>query len=132
MMTLMILFTCFEFIIKTLTTIMVPLVAMISYGLENTFFRVIVIYGIRRIIYHVQRCLVFSAYRATSTIIGIGDAEGSWGDVKTMKYVKRSDISSNISEKQSIVYTSACIESGRIARSESDYNIDDLQHHQYQ
>ena len=69
--------------------------------------------------------LGFSAYRATSKIIGIHDVERSWGDVKTIKYVKRSDISSNISEKQSIVYTSACIESGRIARSESDYNIDE-------
>ena len=71
------------------------------------------------------KALGFSACRATSKIIGIGDAERYWGDVKTIKYVKRSDISSNISEYQSIVCTSACIESGRISWSELGYNIDE-------
>ena len=56
----------------------------------------------------------FFACRVTSKVLGIGAAERSWGDVKTIKYGKRSAISSNVSEKQSIVYTSACIESAII------------------
>ena len=44
-------------------------------------------------------------------VLGIGASERSWGDVKTIKSGKRSDISSDVSEKQSIFCTSACIES---------------------
>ena len=57
------------------------------------------------------KVLGFVAHRVTSKVIGIGAVECSWGDVKTIKYGKRSAISSDVSEKQSIVYTSACIES---------------------
>ena len=56
----------------------------------------------------------FVAYRITSKVLGIGAAKRSWGDVKTIKSWKRSAISSNVSEKLSIVYTSACIELARI------------------
>ena len=56
------------------------------------------------------KVLGFVACRLTSKILGIGSAERSWGDVKTIKSVYRSAPGSEISEKQSIVYTSACIE----------------------
>ena len=46
----------------------------------------------------------------TSKILGIGYAERSWGYVKTIKPGKISDLGSDISEKQSIVYISSCIE----------------------
>ena len=55
---------------------------------------------------------VFSEH--TSKVLGIGAAELSWGDVKTIKYGKRSAISIDVSEKHSIVYTYTCIESARI------------------
>ena len=58
--------------------------------------------------------LGFVACRVTSKVLGIGAAERSWGDVKTIKSGKRSAVSSDVSEKQSIVYTSACIESAKI------------------
>ena len=60
------------------------------------------------------KVLDFVACRVTSKVLGIGAAERSWGDVKTIKSGKRSAISSDVSEKQSIVYTSACIESAGI------------------
>ena len=56
----------------------------------------------------------FVACRVTSKVLGIDAAERSWGDVKTIKSGKRYAIISDVSEKQSIVYTSACIESARI------------------
>ena len=56
------------------------------------------------------KVLGFFALRVTSKVIGIGAAEDSWGDVKTIKSGKRYDISSDVSEKHSFVYTSACIE----------------------
>ena len=56
----------------------------------------------------------FFACRVTSKVLGIGAAERCWGDVKTIKSGKIYAISSDVSEKQSIVYTSDCIESSRI------------------
>ena len=56
----------------------------------------------------------FVACRFKSKVLGIGSAERSWGAVKTIKSGKISAISSDVSEKQSIVYASACIESARI------------------
>ena len=54
------------------------------------------------------------ACRVISKVIGISTEELSWGDVKIIKYGKRSAISSNVSENQRIFYTSTCIESVRI------------------
>ena len=51
----------------------------------------------------------FVECRFTSKVLGIGAAEYSWGDVKTIKSGKRYAISSDVSQKQSIVYISACI-----------------------
>ena len=56
----------------------------------------------------------FLACRVTSKVLGIGAYEHSWGDVYTTKCVKRYAIRSDLPEKQSIVYTSACIEKYRI------------------
>ena len=57
---------------------------------------------------------IFDACRVTSNFPGIGAAENSWGDVKTIRFWKRYAISSDVAEKKSIVYTSACIKSDRI------------------
>ena len=65
------------------------------------------------------KVLGFFACRVTSKVLGIGAAERSWGDIKTIKSGKRSVISSDVSEKHSIVYTSACIESTRIEQYHS-------------
>ena len=56
-------------------------------------------------------------------ILDIGAAERSWGDVKKNQIWERSAISSDISEKQIIVYTYACIESAIIEQCHSDKNI---------
>ena len=71
------------------------------------------------------KVLGFVACRVTSKFLGIGAADRSWGDVKTIKSGKRSAISSDVSEKQSIVYKSACIESTRIEQYSSDKQLYD-------
>ena len=60
------------------------------------------------------KVLGFVSCRFTSKFIGVGAEERSWGDVKTIKSGKRSAIRNDVSEKHSIVYKSACIESARI------------------
>ena len=49
----------------------------------------------------------------------------SWGDFKRIKSGNISTISRNVSDKQSIVYTSAYVESGIIALSVLEFNIDE-------
>ena len=66
------------------------------------------------------KVLGFDARRVTSKALCIGAAECSCGDVKKIKSGKRSAISSDVSEKHCIVYTSACIESSRIEQYHSD------------
>ena len=79
-------------------------------------------------IWHQKYALVYTivigfvACRVTSKIIGIGSAERSWGDIKTIKPGNISALSSEISENQSIVYTSACIEEARTGRTLSHIN----------
>ena len=51
--------------------------------------------------------------------------EHSWGNVKTTKSGKGSAPGSEISNKLSIVYTSACIEEARIGRTISNTDIKD-------
>ena len=65
------------------------------------------------------KVLGFFACRVTLKVIGVGAAERYWGDVKTLKSGKRSAISNDVSEKHSIVYTSACVESVRIEQYHS-------------
>ena len=55
------------------------------------------------------KVLGFVACRVTSKILGIGSSECSLCDVKTIKSGNRSALGSDISEKMSILYTSACI-----------------------
>ena len=69
------------------------------------------------------KVLGFVACRFISKVLGIVEAENLWGDVKTIKYVMRSDISSDVSEIQIIVYTSACIESAIIESYHSDKQL---------
>ena len=84
------------------------------YGKAKTLVMATSIFGIKNIHFLSPRFLGFFAFRVTSKVLGIGAAERSWGDVKTIKYGKRSAISSYVSEKQSIFNTSACIESAII------------------
>ena len=67
----------------------------------------------------------FFACRVTSKVLGIGAAERSWVEGKTIKSGKRSAIISDISEKQIIVYTYSCIESGIIEKYHSDKQLND-------
>ena len=72
-----------------------------------------------------NKVLGFVVCRVTSNVIGIGASERSWGDVKIIKPGKTSAISSDVSEKQSIVYTPDCIESDRIEQYHSDKQLYD-------
>ena len=65
------------------------------------------------------KVLDFVACRVPSKVIGIGAAEFSWGDVKTIKSGKRSAISSDVLDKQIIFYTSACIETANLEQYHS-------------
>ena len=56
----------------------------------------------------------FVAYIVTSKFVRVGYAERSWGDVNKIKSGKISHLSSNISKKNIIVYTEACIEASII------------------
>ena len=54
---------------------------------------------------------------ATSKTLGIGSAECSWGDIRTIKSGKISAHVSGISEKHTIVYTYDCIEEAIFGRT---------------
>ena len=56
---------------------------------------------------------------------------GSWGVVKTIKPGKISDISSDISDNQITLYTSACIEEERTGRNLSHTDSKDGSHSHY-
>jgi len=62
--------------------------------------------------------LGYVACRVTSKILGIGACERAWGDVKRLKAGQRSKTSSEVIEKQSVIYTTACIEAARLKRQE--------------
>ena len=66
------------------------------------------------------KVLGFVACIVKWNVLGIGAAERSWGEVKTIKSGKISAISSDLSDKQIIVYTSACTESARIEQCNSN------------
>ena len=80
------------------------------------------------IIFTIHELLVFVFFGVAWKILGIGSAERSWGDVKIIKSRKISDLGSDISEEQIIVYTSACIEEERIVKTLSKMDIDDGSH----
>ena len=60
--------------------------------------------------------LGFVGCRVTSKCLGIGAAERSWGDVKTIKSGNRSHISAASVEKRAILYTTARVNEARIQR----------------
>ena len=70
-----------------------------------------------------NKVLDFFCMQSHIKVLGIGEAERSLGDIKTIKPEKRSTISSDVSEKQSIVYTSTCIESSIIEQYHSDKQL---------
>ena len=93
------------------------------YGKAKTLVMATVICGIKKYSLPFTKVLVFVALRVTSKVLGIGAAERSWGYVKTIKSGKGYAISSDVSEKQSIVYTSACVESARIEQYQSEKQL---------
>jgi hypothetical protein len=50
------------------------------------------------------------ACRVTSKIVGIGNAERCWGDVKTLKDGKRSHLTAEATSRQATIYGTACAE----------------------
>ncbi len=79
--------------------------------------------------------LGFVTCRTTPKCLGIGSAEQSWSDVKTIKNGKRANIGRETLEKRAILYTSAKIEEAQLMRNsgssnDPDYDVfsnDDLQ-----
>ena len=63
------------------------------------------------------KALGFVACRVTSKTLGIGVSERSWGDVKSTNDGKRARLGSEKLEKQSVCYTSACLEEQRMLRN---------------
>ena len=74
---------------------------------------------------HCTKFLGFVACRLTSKVFGIGAVDRSWGDAKIIKSGKRSAIITDVSEKKSIVYTSACIESSRVEQYHSEKKLNE-------
>ena len=66
------------------------------------------------------KVLSFVACRGTSKFLGVGSAYSFGGDVNTIKSGKIFAISSDVSEKHIILYSSECIESARIEQNNSD------------
>ncbi len=69
--------------------------------------------------------LGFVACRTTSKRLGIGSAERSWSDVKTIKNGKRANISGDSLEKRAILYTSAKLEEAQIMQNSESSNDPD-------
>jgi hypothetical protein len=74
---------------------------------------------------HKTESFGFVACRTTSKALGIGSAERSWGDVKTLREGKRCNIGSGRLEKQAVCYTHSCLERARIFREgKSEHKVD--------
>ena len=110
--------------------IMILLIVTNLSGLVKISMTVLVISGIINTLYHAPNYLVFSL-QGNFKNIEIGSAEHSWGDVKKIKSGKRSALGSDISEKQSFMYTSDCIEEERIVKTMSKSNSNESSHNQY-
>merc|ERR1712032_126667 len=54
------------------------------------------------------------ACKVTSKRLGIGSAERAWKDVKHIKSGQSSHMKANRIEKQSVIYTTACVEESRL------------------
>jgi len=68
--------------------------------------------------------LGFVACRTTSKRLGIGSAEQSWSDVKTIKNGKRANIGGGSLEKRAILYTTAKLEEAQLLRNSSAKDFD--------
>ncbi len=69
--------------------------------------------------------LGFVTCQTTSKCLGIGSAEWSWSNVKT---IKRANIGGETLEKRAILYTSAKLEEAQLMRNsgssnETDYDV---------
>ena len=58
------------------------------------------------------------AVRETSKIIGMGSAERHWGDLKHINYGKSLHISTDNTEKQSMIYTKARFDKAKVHHDE--------------
>ena len=78
----------------------------------------------RAYLWHKKESLRYTTYfgefacRVCSKILGIGSAERSWGDVKTLKTNKRSHLSGERVKKQATIFGASCIEQARFQRLE--------------
>ena len=81
------------------------------YGKAKISNMVTVICCIKKYSLPCTKVLGFVECRVISKVLGIGAAERSRDDVKKIKSRKIYAISSDVSEKHNIVYTSTCIDS---------------------
>jgi hypothetical protein len=63
------------------------------------------------------------ACRVCSKILGIGSAERSWGDVKTLKNNKRSHLSADRVKKQTTIFGASCIEQAKFQRQKDSADV---------
>jgi hypothetical protein len=67
------------------------------------------------------------ACRVCSKILGIGLAERSWGDVKTLKTNKHSHLSGECVKKQATIFGASCIEQAKYQREiESSFDVSSM------
>ncbi len=71
------------------------------------------------------KVLGFVTCQTTSKCLGIGSAERSWSDVKTIKNGKRVNIGGETLEKRAILYTSAKLEESQLLRNSTSSNDPD-------
>jgi hypothetical protein len=64
------------------------------------------------------------ACRVTSTILGIGSAERSWGAVKHLKTNKRSHLGGETTRMQATVFGAACIEKSRVLKVDKEKRME--------
>ena len=82
-----------------------------------------VICGIKNIHFLLPRFLVLLHVESHQSLLVLVQQSVLGGDIKTIKAGRSSAIISYVSEKQSIVYTSACIESAIIEQYHSDKKL---------
>ena len=80
------------------------------------------------ILFTVHQSSWFCSLQGKFKNLGIGSDERSWGGVKTIKSGKRSALGSDISQNQSTVYTSDCIEEESIGGTLSHTDSKDGSH----
>ena len=99
-------------------------------GMVKILVMVTVIYCIK-ILLTIHQSSWFYSFQGNFKILEARSADRSWGDVKTIKSGDWSALGSEIYEKQSIVYTSACIEQAWTGSTISHKDSKDGSHSQY-